>query len=116
MSATERKIAELEDEVVKLRHLLKSQMRTGESLEFEAIVNQDGTPLVNLRWDQLAAQVPTAEARDMAYNLLRVSEWADVDSQSFTVLRKMFDDKTAAGFMAMMREARPGGHRDRSAA
>lgn len=116
VSASERRIAELEAEVGKLRHLLKSQMQSGEELEFEAIVNLDGKPLVNLRWDNLAAQIPTDEARDMAHNLLRVCEWADVDSQMFTVLRAEFDERTAAGFMALMREARPGGHRDHSAA
>lgn len=116
MSASERRITALEDEVARLRHLLKSQMTTGEELEFEAIVRRDGTPLVNLRWDTLAAQVSPDDARRMAYNLLRVCEWADCDSTLLKAALTAFDgdEQMAGGLMAIMREAR-GGHRDQAA-
>jgi hypothetical protein len=115
MSASERKIAELEDEVHKLRHLLSEQMRTGETLEVSAIVNREGTPLVDLRWDQLGMQISTDEGRDLALQILRVCEWADTDAIMLKALREKleFDDREAAGFLAMMREAR-GGNRDRA--
>lgn len=115
MSASERRIAELEAELeaqrtktAELRHLLKSQMRAGESLEFEAIVNSDGRPLVNFRWDQLMAQMPAGDAREVALSLLRVCEWATVDAEILKAALKAFDgdENVAGGLMAILREAR----------
>jgi hypothetical protein len=109
VSASERRIAELEADLARTRRLLGQQMRTGESLEVEAIVNAEGVPLVNLRWDQLAAQMPVQEGREFAYQVLRVCEWATVDAEMLKALRKAgFDDATAGGFMAIMRDARSG--------
>lgn len=92
-------------------------MRTGDALTVEAIVNSGGVPLVNLRWDQLAAQLPVAQARDLAVQMLRVCEWADVDAASLAALRRVgFDDATIGGFMAMMREERGGSEKSSAVA
>jgi hypothetical protein len=114
MSATERRIAELEADNHRLRQLLGETMLAGESLEVAAIVSLDGVPRVSLRWDQMATQMSTSDARMLALHIVEVAGWADQDSVTFTVLRDQFDERTAAGFMAMMRESRPDGSRERS--
>ena len=83
------------------------------ALEVEGIVNVDGQPLVNLRWEDMGVQIKTGEARDLAFTILRVAEWAETDAIMLKGLIEEFDERTAAGFMVMMREAR-GGDRDRS--
>lgn len=115
MSASERKIAELEEQVANLKHLLSAQMRTGEELSFEAIVNQDGVALVNLRWDLIAAQVSVDEAREMALDLFRVCEWAEVDAKVFRWAKRELDERAAGVLMAILREGR-GSSRTASAA
>jgi NAD dependent epimerase/dehydratase family enzyme len=122
MSASERRIAALEEQlqerdgkISELRHLLKQQMRTGESLEVEAIVNLAGEPLVNLRWDDIAAQVSVEDAREFAMDIMRCAEWALVDSKVFKWALGEFGIDGAAAMMVMLREGR-GGHRDMAAA
>lgn len=98
---------ELVRECRRLRQLA-GQMRTGESLEFEAIVNSDGVPKVNIRWDDIAAQVAPDDAQEMAISLLEVAEWARVDAAVFAAMLEMFDGniQTAGGMMAILRKAR----------
>lgn len=108
MSRSERQIAELEGEVGRLRQLLTEQMRTGEELEVSAIVNREGIPKVDLRWDQLAAQLTPDEARDFALKVIQVAGWAEQDATVFRVLKDDLGERAAGGFMAMMREARGG--------
>lgn len=109
MSASEDRIAELEAKLDRLKYLLSRQLRQGEELSFEAIVNVDGEALVNLRWDELSTQLPAEVARETALSLLRVAEWAEVDAAMFAALRQAeFDDSTIAGFMGLMRETRGG--------
>lgn len=116
MSASERRIAVLEQELDEangqlsaLRHLLSQQMRTGEELEVEGIVNLDGEGLLNVRWDELAAQFPTEQGRQIAFDILRCCEWADTDAKLYRFMRDAeFDDGAISGFMAMLREGRGG--------
>lgn len=122
MSASERRIAALEAELAErdtkireLRHLLVQQMRTGGTLEVEAIVNHEGVPLVNLRWDQLAAQIAVDDARELAMDLLRVAEWAQVDSKVYKWALDALGLDAAGAMMVMLREGR-GGNRNMAAA
>lgn len=114
MSASERRIEQLEGELKaalfeleKTRHLLKRQLRTGEALEFEAIVSsEDGVGRVQLRWDDLGAQLSVEVARSLFIAGLRVAEWAEVDATAFRAVREAFDEETAAGILVLLRRAR----------
>jgi hypothetical protein len=105
MSASERRIAELEEELHRVQHLLKLQMRTVENLEVGAIVNRDGVPKVDLRWDQLAAQITPESARDLALDIIRVAGWAEQDATTFRLLKADLGERAAGGFMAAMRRS-----------
>lgn len=128
MSASERRIAVLEAEIAtlrehlsvaraeegKLRHLLTQRLRAGHELEVGAIVaSETGEPKVEITWDELGVQIPPAEARDLALQMIRVSEWAEQDATVYRMLKGDLGERAAAGFMAMMRESR-GGSEDRS--
>lgn len=113
MSRSEREIADLrakakalEDDNLRLRSLLADQMRTGENLEYEAIVNADGVPKINIRWDQMGTQVSPAEARNHAWSLMRVAEWAESDALVFTTVQQKMGVEAAAALMMMLRRGR----------
>jgi hypothetical protein len=121
VSASERRIAALEvelgaarGEISQLRHLLKLQMTTGETLEVEAIARPDGTPFVVFRWDNLAAQLPASEAREFIMGMFRVCEWAETDAGVIRELRAHDADDQMIGYtMLLLRRAR-GDETDRS--
>lgn len=112
-AALERERAALraaEAELEKLRRLLKSQLQTGLALEFEGIVlAETGDASVRLRWDMMAAEVAPADAREQGFRLIRVAEWADLDSTMFKALRDDFGEGHAREMLAVLRRARGDG-------
>lgn len=115
MSASERRIEELEAEVVRLRNLLGKQMRAGDQFEFEGIVNDAGEPKVTFRWDTMGAQFDVETARKIAFDIIRVAEWADSDSKIYAAAVKMdMGEQVKWALLSMVREGR-GGVADASA-
>lgn len=121
MSASERRIEELEVENRRLSHLLKKTMRAGGTMEFESGVNPEGEAFVQIRWDENAAQMDPEEARKQAVILMRVADAAELDA----ALVKLLTTKglrgehpltvyQASGFLGLVREHRHG-DRERSA-
>ena len=118
MSASERKIDELEQENRKLKHLLTKQMKSGDTLWMESGVNTEGKPFVHIRWNEQAGQLSPDEARQHGLRMLECAEASESDSAVIRFLiadegLKMTMDK-AAPFLGIMREFR-GGDKERSA-
>lgn len=118
MSKSGRRIEELETEVRKLRHLLSTQLKSGDTLWMESGVNEHGKPFVQTRWGDQAGQLSPAEARQHGLRILECAEAAESDSAVIGFLTaedgmNLSMDR-AAPFLGIMREHR-GGDKNRSA-
>jgi hypothetical protein len=114
-SRSERRIAELEAEVRKLRHLLTRQLGGGDTLWMESGVNEHGKAFVHIHWGQESGQLTPAEAREHAVAMLEVAAATEHDAALWHVLREAdFEPEIIAGLLGLMRERR-GGTRDASA-
>lgn len=115
MSASERRIAELEVKVRELQHLLKRQLQTGDTLWFESGVSaRTGKPFVHIRWGDQSGQLTAAEARDHALHMLEAANAAEFDAAFATAMTKPkpdgpgFDLEQAMTMLVLVREARGG--------
>ena len=126
MSASERRIAELEQRNRELEHLLKRQLGTGDTLWFESGVSaRTGQPFVHIRWGDETGQLTTAEAREHALNMLEAANAAEFDAAFVKAMTDpaVFGDERAGGLpleeammlLVAIREAR-GGDADASLA
>jgi hypothetical protein len=108
MSQSERRIKELEDEVIKLRHLLGQQLRTGDDLEMESGVNPDLKPFITVRWGDQGGQLSPDEAREHGLRMLEVAEAAEADAALLRGLAELELGDVAPHLLAMIREHRHG--------
>jgi hypothetical protein len=122
MSATERRIADLEHQladaeakILELRHLLTRQLQTGETLWFESgVSSRTGEPFVHIRWGDESGQLTATEAREHAMHMLECAHAAEFDAAFIRGLTRPepdgpgFDHVTAAGLLIVVREARTG--------
>jgi hypothetical protein len=102
------RIAELEREVARLRHLLTQQVRHAD-LWMESGVNPRGEAFVTLRWGDMAGQFTTQQGRDYAADLFDCAAAADWDAAwvRFAVdgERPMSHDQ-AVRFLGLLRKYR----------
>jgi hypothetical protein len=122
MSASERRIADLERQVEQaeiknreLRHLLTRQMQTGDTLWFESgVSSRTGEPFVHIRWGDESGQLTTDEARGHAMHMLECAHAAEFDAAFVKAMTTPepagpgFDVETAVGMLALVRNARTG--------
>jgi hypothetical protein len=134
MSASERRIAELERQVAaldvknaELQHLLKRQLQTGETLWFESgVSSRTGEPFVHIRWGDESGQLSVEEAREHALHMLEVVNAAEFDAAFVKAMTNpaVFGDERVGGLpleealrlLALIRQAREGGDKDASLA
>jgi hypothetical protein len=121
MSASERRIAELEAKIAELRHLLERQLTTGDTLWFESgISSRTGEPFVHIRWGNESGQLTIPEAREHALHMLEVVNAAEFDAAFVKALTAGepdgpgFEQDAAVGMLAMVRKARGIGDIDAS--
>jgi hypothetical protein len=122
MSASERRVAELEAKIRELEHLLKRQLQTGDTLWFESGVSaRTGEPFVHIRWGDQSGQLTIAEARDHALHMFEVTNAAEFDAAFVKAMTAPepdgpgFDLDAAMAMLVLVREAR-GGDADASLA
>jgi hypothetical protein len=121
MSASERRIADLERQVEQaeiknreLRHLLTRQMQTGDTLWMESgVSSRTGEPFVHIRWGDESGQLTAPEAREHAMHMLECAHAAEFDAAFVKALTATdpgpgFDLETAMGLLVVVREARTG--------
>ena len=126
MSASERRIAELEREleaantrILELRHLLERQLTTGDTLWMESGVSRrTGEPFVHLRWGDESGQLTADEARGHAMHMLECAHAAEFDAAFIKAMTDpgVFGDERAGGLpleeammlLVAIREARTG--------
>jgi hypothetical protein len=115
MSASERRIAELEREVKKLEYLLSQQLRTGDGIWWESILShQDGTPRVRVSWGDMGTEMSTDDARQMAVDIIAVADAAEYDKAFIDALTKPEPEGPGLGMghvaamLSMMRKERWG--------
>ena len=119
MSASERKIAELEAKVRELQHLLTRQLQTGDTLWFESgVSSRTGDPFVHIRWGDESGQLTVDEARQHALHMLETVNAAEFDAAFVKAMTSpaVFGDERAGGLpledamrlLVAIREARGG--------
>lgn len=115
MSASERRIAELEAKIRELQHLLKRQLQTGDTLWFESgISSRTGEPFVHIRWGDQSGQLTIADARDHALHMFEVTNAAEFDAAFVKAMTAPepdgpgFDLDAAMGMLVLVRKARGG--------
>jgi hypothetical protein len=109
VSASERRIAELENEVHKLRELLKRTMRAGETLEMESGVNPKLEAFITIRWGDMGGQLSPDEARQHGLRMLECAEAAEADAALLRGMRKLeWDEDTGYQLLRLIRENRTG--------
>jgi hypothetical protein len=107
MSASERRIAQLEDENVKLREQLARVAGGAESLEMESGVNKRLEPFVHVRWGAEIGQLSPAEARQHGLAMLEAAEAAEADAALLRGLRELdVDEQTGFALLRLIRENR----------
>jgi hypothetical protein len=110
MSASERRIAELEAEVRGLKHLLAAHMRS-DDLQMESGVSaKTGEPFMHLRWGDQAGQFSPQDARDHAMRIIDAAAASEFDAALVKALvnEMGLDHETAVRFLGLMREQRGG--------
>ncbi len=107
MSASERRLAQLEDENAKLREQLARVAGGAESLEMESGVNKRLEGFVTVRWGAEVGQLSPVEARQYGLSMLECAEAAESDA---AVLRGMqaggFEAEAGFGLLRLIREHR----------
>jgi hypothetical protein len=122
MSASERRIAELERQLEEaemknreLRHLLQRQLQTTDTLWFESGVSgRTGEPFVHIRWGDESGQLDVDVAREHALHMLEVTNAAEFDAAFIRGLTTPEPEgpglelDTAMGMLMIVRKARTG--------
>ena len=110
MSASERKMAQLEDENAKLREQLRRVVGGAESLEMESGVNKKLEGFVTVRWGAEVGQLSPAEARQHGLAMLECAEAAESDAAVLRALKAGgFEDEAGFGLLRLIRDYRKGG-------
>lgn len=113
MSASERRIAELEAEVAKLRHLLSQQLRSDDTIWSDGgVVPGEWRPFVSIRWGDMAGQLTVAEAKEFATNLISTAaatEWDAAFCRAMEAEESLPPEaRTLEGIAVMLQLARKG--------
>jgi hypothetical protein len=115
MSASERRIVELEAKIRELQHLLKRQLQTGDTLWFESgVSSRTGEPFVHIRWGDQSGQLTIAEARDHALHMFEVTNAAEFDAAFVKAMTAPepdgpgFETDAAMAMLMLVRQARGG--------
>jgi hypothetical protein len=122
VSASERRIADLERQVAaleaknaELRHLLERQLTTGDTLWFESgVSSRTGEPFVHIRWGDESGQLTAAVAREHAMHMLECAHAAEFDAAFVKSLTTPepdgpgLDYEAAAGMLMIVRKGRTG--------
>ena len=107
MSASERKIAQLEDENFKLREQLTKIAGGSDTLEMESGVNKDLDAFITVRWGAEVAQMSPHDARQHGLRMLEVAEAAEADAALITGMRKLdFEEQVSFALLRLIRENR----------
>jgi hypothetical protein len=107
MSASERRIVQLEDENAKLREQLARVAGGAESLEMESGVNKRLEGFVTVRWGAEVGQLSPAEAREHGLAMLECAEAAESDAAVVRGLRAGgFEDEVGFGLLRLIRDHR----------
>ena len=110
MSASERKIAELQTRVRELEHLLRTHLRS-DDLQMESGVSaKTGEPFMHLRWGDQAGQFSPADARDHAMRIIDAAAASEFDAALVKALTTEMglSYQEAVAFLGIMREQRGG--------
>lgn len=110
MSASERKIAELEQRVRELEHLLSRHLRS-DDLQMESGVSaRTGEPFMHLRWGDEAGQFTPTRAREHALAIIDAAAASEFDAALVKVLIEKLGmtHELAVHFLGEIREARGG--------
>ena len=122
MSASERRIAELERALEEaqmknreLRHLLERQLQTTDTLWFESgVSSRTGEPFVHIRWGDESGQLDVDVAREHALHMLECTNAAEFDAAFIRGLTTPEPDgpglelDTVMGMLMIVRKARTG--------
>lgn len=115
MSASERKIAELEAENRRLQHLLSKQLTGNYAMTMESGVNDKGQPFVTSRWGDEVGQLTPDEVRQHAIKLVECASAAEFDAALVRALTEPSDSdlpvmthEQAVVFLGLIREHRGG--------
>ena len=107
MSASERRIAQLEDENYKLREQLARVAGGAGMLEMESGVNKELKPFVRVSWGAEVGQLTPAEARQHGLAMLECAEAGEADAALLRGLRELdVDDEMGFALLRLIRENR----------
>jgi hypothetical protein len=107
MSASERRIAQLEDENHKLREQLARVAGGADSLEMESGVNKELRGFVTVRWGAEVGQLSPAEAREHGLAMLEAAEAAEADAAILRGMRELdADEQMGFALLRLIREHR----------
>lgn len=106
-SASERRIAALEDENAKLRDRLAKVAGGSDTLQMESGVNKSLDGFVTVSWGAEVGQLSPDEARKHGLTMLECAEAAESDAALLRALREGgFDDEVGFGMLRLIREKR----------
>jgi hypothetical protein len=106
-SASERRIAQLEDENAKLREALAKIAGGADSLEMESGVNKQLKGFITMRWGAEVGQLSPAEARQHGLRMLECAEAAEADAALLRGFKELdADEDMAFALLRMIREHR----------
>jgi hypothetical protein len=110
MSASERRIAQLEDENAKLREQLGKVAGGAESLEMESGVNKRLEGFITVRWGAEVGQLSPAQARQHGLAMLECAEAAEADAALLRGMRELdADEQMSFALLRLIRDNRKGG-------
>jgi hypothetical protein len=110
VSASERRIQELEDKNRELQHLLKMHLRS-DDLQMESGVSpRTGEPFMHLRWGDQAGQFTLTQARGHAIKILDAAAASEFDAALVKALTSKMgmDYEKAVRLLGIIRESRGG--------
>jgi hypothetical protein len=107
VSASERRITQLEDENHKLREQLARVAGGAASLEMESGVNRQLNGFVTVRWGAEVGQLSPDEARQHGLAMLQVAEAAEADAALLRSLREIdADEEMGFALLRLIRDGR----------
>jgi hypothetical protein len=107
MSASERRIAQLEDENHKLREQLARVAGGAETLEMESGVNKQLQGFITIRWGAEVGQISPQEGRQHGLRMLECAEAADADAALLRGLQEIdADEQMGFALLRLIRKNR----------
>jgi len=110
VSASERKVAQLEQRVRELEHLLSTHLRSDDLQMESGVSSRTGEPFMHLRWGDQAGQFSPEEARQHALRIVDAAAASEFDAALVKALTGELglDYGRAVAFLGIMREQRGG--------